>query len=146
MIALSRPRLSFRLLALGSLALNLFLAAMLASAYHHQRPAVVGLPMPDRLVERVAADLPERDAEHIRRAFTAKRPQFAALTDDYRQAVQRVRAAAVREPLDLANLRAQMEAARAVRRNIGTLIEETMLDLLPELSPPARERLVAGGR
>ncbi|HYG91467.1 MAG TPA: periplasmic heavy metal sensor [Azospirillum sp.] len=145
MIALTRPRVSFRLLALASLGLNLFLGAMLVSAYHHQQPAP-SLPMPDRLVERVAPDLPEADAERVRRAFTAKRAQFAALDEEYRQATQRVRAAAAREPLDREELRALIDSARAARRRIGDLVEETMLSLLPELSLSARERLVAGRR
>lgn len=145
MIALTRPRVSFRLLALGSLALNLFLGAMLVSAYHHERPAS-GLPMPDRLVERIAPDLPEPDAEKLRRAFIAKRPQFEALEEDYRQAVQRVRIAAGRDPVDMAELRSEMDAARAIRRRVGDLIAETMLSLAPDLSRPARERLVAGRR
>lgn len=145
MIELTRPRVSFRLLALASLGLNLFLGAMLVSAYHHQQPAPA-LPMPDRLVERVAPDLPQADAERLRRAFSAKHAQYAALYEEYRTAILRVRAAAVHEPLDREELRARMEAARAVRRHIGALTEETVMALLPDLSAPARERLVAGGR
>lgn len=145
MIELTRPRVSFRLLALVSLGLNLFLGAMLVSAYLHQEPAR-GLPMPDRLVERVAADLPAADAERLRRAFTAQRAPFAALDEEYRQATLRVRAAAAREPFDGEELRTRMDAARAVRRRIGDLIQETMLSLMPELSLSARERLVAGRR
>lgn len=145
MIELTRRRVSFRLLALVSLGLNLFLGAMLVSAYQHQEPAR-GLAMPDRLVERVAPDLPAADAERLRRTFTAKRAQFAVLEEDYRQATLRVRAAAAREPLDLEELRALMDTARAARRRIGDLVEETVLSLLPDLSLSARERLVAGRR
>ncbi len=142
---IARPRLSFRLLALASLALNLFLGGMLVSTYHHQQP-VSALPMPDRLIARVTADLPDADVERLRRAFESKRTQFVALDEEYRQAIQRVRATVVHEPLDREELRVLIDSARAVRRRMGDLIEGTALSLLPDLSPSARERLVAGRR
>ncbi|WP_431858130.1 periplasmic heavy metal sensor [Azospirillum sp.] len=145
MITLTQPRVSFRLLVLASLGLNLFLGAMLASSWWNHRPPPSG-PMPDRLVERVAPDLPEADAVRLRAAFSATRARFAALEAESREASAAVRAVALREPLDVGELRARMDAARAVRRRMGDLIEDTVLTLMPELSLPARERLAAGRR
>lgn len=141
------PRRWLRLLTLGSLGLNLFLAAMLAGSWwgQSQSPAPP-LPMPERLVERVAPDLPPADAERLRAAFAGTRAGFAALDGEYREAAAAVRAAALREPVNVPELRARMEAARAVRRRMGDLIEDTVLGMMPDLSPPARERLSGGRR
>lgn len=142
---LRRPGL--RTLALASLALNLFLGAMLVATLRqspppfHQSPHQ---PMPDRFVERMAPDLSDADAQRLRAAFEPLRPRYDALTGEYREAGQRVRALLQADPVDYGSLRVATEAARAKRRQMGELTEETVLSILPDLSPAGRLRLVGG--
>lgn len=145
--AMTRPRLSIRLLALLSIGLNLFFGAMLVSGWHN-RPSQpgAGMPFPDRMVERAAAGMTKHDAERLRAAFGAIRPRFQELEEDYRQNVDRVRAASLRDPLDPQEMKGLMDTARDSRRRMGDLIEETLLTVMPELSPSGRALLLAGGR
>ncbi|MCG5242831.1 periplasmic heavy metal sensor [Azospirillum doebereinerae] len=140
-----RPRTSLRTLALLSLGLNLFLAAALLATWHHPPPPPYQ-PMPDRFVERMAPDLSPADAARMRAAFEPLRPRYAALTEEYREAGQAVRALIQQERFDPQALRAATEAARAKRRQLGELTEETVLGLMPELSPAGRLRLIGSGR
>jgi uncharacterized membrane protein len=138
-----RQRISLRMLALASLALNLFLGAMLVATIRNPPPPPYR-PMPDRFVEHVAADLSDADAAILRAAFEPLRPRYDALSQEYREAGQRVRALLQAEPVDFDSLRAATSAARAKRRQIGELTEETVLSILPDLSPAGRLRLVGG--
>jgi len=144
MTAWIRPRASLRTLALLSLGLNLFLAAALLASWHHPSPPYQ--PMPDRFVERMAPDLSAADAARLRAAFEPLRPRYAAVTEEYREAGQKVRALIEQERFDPQALRTATEAARAKRRQLGELTEEAVLGLLPELSPAGRMRLIGSGR
>ncbi len=142
---LRRP--SLRTLALASLALNLFLAAMLVATFRHPAPSSrqpAHQPMPDRFVERMAPDLSDADARRLRAAFEPLRPRYDALTREYHEAGQQVRALLQADPVDYDSLRVATEAARAKRRQMGELTEETVLSILPDLSPAGRLRLVGG--
>ncbi|CAO3458032.1 periplasmic heavy metal sensor [Azospirillum largimobile] len=138
---LRRP--SLRTLALASLALNLFFGAMLVATFRHPPPPP-HQPMPDRFVERMAADLTDADARRLRAAFEPLRPRYDTLTREYHEAGQRVRALLQADPVDYGSLRVATEAARAKRRQMGELTEETVLSILPDLSPAGRLRLVGG--
>ncbi|MBP2302145.1 periplasmic heavy metal sensor [Azospirillum picis] len=138
---MARPGL--RTLALASLALNLFLAAMLVGMVRHPPPPPYQ-PMPDRFVERVAADLSEADAQRLRAAFEPLRPRYAELSREYREAGQRVRELLQSDRYAPEALRDATDSARAKRRQIGDLTEETVLSVLPGLSPAGRLRLVGG--
>ena len=146
-LALSRlrPRVGLRMLALLSLGLNLFLAAMMVATWRHPPPPPY-MPMPDRFVERVAPDLSEADAKRLRAAFEPLRPRYAMMSDEYREAGQAVRTLLQAERFDQQALRSATEAARNKRRQIGELTEETVLSILPDLSPAGRMRLVGSGR
>lgn len=144
-LARFRSRLDLRTLALLSLGLNLFLAAMLIATWRHPPPPPY-LPMPDRFVERMAPDLSEADAARLRAAFEPLRGRYATLTEEYRAAGQTVRALLQPDRFDPQALRAATEAARAKRRQLGELTEETVLSLLPDLSPAGRLRLIGSGR
>lgn len=136
-------RIGLRTLALASLALNLFLGAMLVATMRNPPPPPYR-PMPDRFVEHVAADLSDADAATLRAAFEPLRPRYDALSQEYREAGQRVRGLLQADPVDFDSLRAATSAARAKRRQIGELTEETVLSVLPALSPAGRLRLVGG--
>lgn len=138
-------RVGLRMLALLSLGLNLFLGAMLVASWRHSPPPPY-MPMPDRFVERVVRDLPDADAARLRAAFEPQRPRYAALSDEYREAGQTVRDLLQTERFDPQALRKATEAARNKRRQIGELTEETVLSILPDLSPAARMRLIGAGR
>jgi uncharacterized membrane protein len=134
-----------RLLLPASLGLNLFLGAMLVASTFHRPPPGTGLPMPERLIERVAADLPDGDAARLRLTFAGRAARFAAVQADLRQANGQLREVVAREPLDMAAVRAAIAVVRDGRRRVGDLIEDAVLAALPELSPPARMRLVGSG-
>jgi uncharacterized membrane protein len=138
------PRPALRLLALASLALNLFLLAMLAGNVFKSKET--SHAMPDRLVEKVTAEMAADDREKVRRAFDRRRAAFEALTNDTRIALEHVRAVAGQEPLDPAALRNAIDIARGQRRLIGDLVEEVIVGISPELSPTAREQLVGAGK
>ena len=121
-----RQRISLRTLALASLALNLFLGAMLVATIRNPPPPPYR-PMPDRFVEHVAADLSDADAAVLRTAFEPLRPRYDALSQDYREAGQRVRALLQAEPVDFDSLRAATSAARrlsAIRQFHQFLVSE----------------------
>ncbi|MBY6264077.1 periplasmic heavy metal sensor [Azospirillum sp. 412522] len=138
-----RQRLTIRRLALMSLALNLFLAAMLVGATGKPAPPPYR-PMPDRFVEHVAADLSDADAARLRAIFEPLRPRYDALSQEYREEGQQVRSLLQAEPVDFDSLRDAITAARAKRRQIAELTEQTVLSVLPDLSPAGRLRLVGG--
>jgi uncharacterized membrane protein len=135
--------MSLRRLALMSLALNLFLGAMLVGTTGKPAPPPYR-PMPDRFVEHMAAGLSDADAARLRAIFEPLRPRYDALTEDYREEGQRVRSLLQAEPVDFDSLNAAIAAARAKRRLIGELTEQTVLLVLPDLSPAGRLRLVGG--
>lgn len=142
-----RQRMSLRRLALMSLALNLFLAAILGAMLVGTtgKPAPQPYrPMPDHFVEHMATGLSDADAARLRAIFAPLRPRYDALTEDYRQEGQRVRSLLQAEPVDFDSLNAAITAARAKRRLIGELTEQTVLLVLPDLSPAGRLRLVGG--
>ncbi|MBP2309966.1 periplasmic heavy metal sensor [Azospirillum melinis] len=138
-----RQGMSLRRLALLSLALNLFLAAMLVGTTGKPAPPPYR-PMPDRFVEHVAAGMSDADAARLRAIFEPLRPRYDALTEDYREEGQRVRSLLQAEPVDFESLNAAIAAARAKRRLIGELTEQTVLLVLPDLSPAGRLRMVGG--
>ncbi|WP_083897461.1 periplasmic heavy metal sensor [Azospirillum sp. B506] len=142
-----RQRMSLRRLALMSLALNLFLAAilgaMLAGTARQPEPPPFR-PMPDRFVEHMAASLSGADAARLRAVFEPLRPRYEALTQDYREEGQRVRDLLQAEPVDFDSLNATIAAARAKRRLIAELTEQTVLRVLPDLSPAGRLKMVGG--
>jgi hypothetical protein len=134
-----------RALALLSVALNLFLGAMLIASRHPPGPPPYR-PMPDRFVERIIPDLSDSDAARLRAAFDPQRARFAVLSDEYRAAGKAVRALLETTPFDPQALRAATEVARAKRRQISELTEETVFATLPDLSPPGRIRVIGSGR
>jgi Spy/CpxP family protein refolding chaperone len=136
---------SLRALALLSVALNLFLGAMLIASRHPPGPPPYR-PMPDRFVERIAPDLSDGDAARLRAAFEPQRARFAALSEEYRVAGRAVRALLETTPFDPQALRAATETARAKRRQISELTEETVFATLPNLSQAGRVRLIGSGR
>ncbi|PGH57711.1 hypothetical protein CRT60_06925 [Azospirillum palustre] len=138
-----RQGMSLRRLALLSLALNLFLAAMLVGTTRKPAPPPFR-PMPDRFVEHVAAGMSDADAARLRAIFEPLRPRYDALTEEYREEGQRVRSLLQAEPVDFDSLNAAIAAARAKRRLIGELTEQTVLLVLPDLSPAGRLRMVGG--
>ncbi|MBK1840337.1 periplasmic heavy metal sensor [Azospirillum sp. YIM B02556] len=144
-LASLRQRISLRRLALVSLALNLFLGAILGAMLvgNTGKPPPYR-PMPDRFVEHVAADLSDADAARLRAVFEPLRPRYDALSQDYREDGQRVRSLLQAEPVDFDSLNAAIATARAKRRQIGELTEQTVLSVLPDLSPDGRLRLVGG--
>lgn len=142
-----RQRMSLRRLALMSLALNLFLAAILGAMLvgtTGKPPPPPYRPMPDRFVEHVAAGLSDADAARLRAIFEPLRPRYDALGQEYREDGLRVRSLLQAEPLDFDSLNAAIAAARAKRRQIAELTEQTVLAVLPDLSPDGRLRLVGG--
>lgn len=140
-----RPRFSLRAVALASLGLNLFLAAMLAASWMRPGPPPPR-PMPDRYLDRVMPELSEADGRRLRAAFDALRPRYEALDQEYHLSSQTTRALLATEPYDAVATRAAAEQARAKRRQIAELTEETVLSLLPDLSPAGRMRLMSPRR
>ncbi|NYZ17192.1 periplasmic heavy metal sensor [Azospirillum sp. RWY-5-1] len=141
---LQRPVQWLRLLALASLALNLFLGAMLIADRHHG-PTLPEGPLVERVLARANRVLPEEDAQRMRDAFAVRDARFAALQTGLETASRRVRALVGAERIDVGALRQAVDEARASRRLIGDLIEDTVLATIPDLSVDGRRRLAAAG-
>lgn len=137
--------------AAGSLALNAFILAFAGAqtlrARHPEKIlAVVGT---DRVAGAIAASimaqlpekLPAADGELLRKSFAAKVPELAALRAQLSQADEQVRVDVARLPFDNERLRADLLKSRMLRRQLGPLVEEMLLDVMPKLSDEGRRAI-----
>lgn len=137
MNAVVLPALSTRIVVIVSLALNVLLAAVLASQWLHREPAP-----PDRtpaaIIDRIAGRLPQEDGELLRRAFEQRRDELTATHAAFRGALQRMRHELALEPLNVEALRAAADEAEQQRARMGHLFRETLLAAIPSMSPQGR--------
>ncbi len=138
--SLSRPA---RWLLLASLCINVALVSYVSIQW--LRPPVLGagLITPARLVERVAARLPQEDAEVLRGIYRAKEPELMPLQAEYVRALARTVRIVGQPNLDPAALRAAAKESRDRREAIGDRVIDIFLESLERISPEGRRRLVS---
>lgn len=130
-------------LAIGfSVALNIFLVGFLLAQLWsgHVQPVAEGLPARE-VLRQLAEQLPPADAEHLRRAFASRAPELVRIRREARAAGEQVRADIGAVPLDTEKLRADFEATRAAREKLRPLIEQALLEALPQMSEEGRKIL-----
>lgn len=131
------------LVAIGfSVALNIFLVGFLLAQLWSIRPQHVADELaPREVLRQLAGELPAGDARHLRYAFAERLPQLAALRRDVRAATERVRDDIGAVPFDAEKLRADLDASRAARDKLRPLIEQALLEALPQMSEDGRRIL-----
>ncbi len=140
--AWDRPWWVKALLAL-SIALNIFLVAFLFGQLwqahsHHADGQTWSAREVLRQLER---RLPEKDAQVLRHAFGSRAKQIGDLQREHRATVDRVRQDVGAAPLDLDKLRADLDASRRARDRLRPLVEQALLEALPQMSEAGRETL-----
>lgn len=131
------------LLAIGfSVALNIFfLGFLLVQLWSsHAQPAPEALA-PREILRQLAEQLPASDARHLRRAFADRLPELVRVRREARAANEQVRADIGAVPFDSEKLRADFEATRTAREKLRPLIEQALLEALPQMSEEGRKIL-----
>lgn len=137
---------------LGSLALNVLLAAFLSGAWWRARVAGTFLPAAlvgdapamrtsEGLLQRAVLSIPRADRRVLRGIIASHAGELLADQRDFLDAVRAVRMAAMAEPVDPAALRAAVRAARLKRQEIGQPVEDMIVEAATRLSPEARRAL-----
>lgn len=126
-----------------SLGANLFLAALVVvpHVWPHGPAGPPGPPGFDRLVERMARNLPADDAAMFRAAMARERPWY----DMSRERLEGARAEIGRQigqqPFDPAATHAAMTAMQAQLREAGARFDDSLVLALGSLSPAGRRLL-----
>jgi uncharacterized membrane protein len=129
-----------RAVCVASLVLNLFLVGYLIGRALDVWPAKP--KRAETFVERLAARLPERDAEIVRRAVARQTPTIDSLVKAVRDSRRQVRAALTAEPFDRRALEAALQESRTRHHALETAVQAIVLETAGELSPEARGRLL----
>lgn len=143
MMARLRPGSRITRVLLGlSLGLNIFFAAYLATQYWQPGFLSTASDTPPSILSRVAERLPRADAEILWRAYRARESQIAAAQQDYRLALRDI-GRLLREPqVDAEGLRAAMDKAKTRRGPVSDLVLEALIEAVPQMSRPGREKVM----
>lgn len=130
-----------RWILLGSLALNLFFVGVaVAMAVRPHGP-----PPWDRnvfvRVERIAASLPQSDADVLRQQIKARQDTIEQAQTKYRAAQDAIRGMLRQEPFDGAAVEDAMAKARAARQNFDQTIQGVFASSAGQMSPAGRQAL-----
>ena len=134
--------LSTKVLGAGlllSLAINLFLGGMLVSRLRpHQGGAE---PRIERMIERMAAALPDADARILRQVYGVHQVQFDQVVAELQQSRDEVRKVMGANPFDSHALQSAFAQQRQRRQAIHEAIHEVLVEAAPQLSPEGRKKL-----
>ncbi len=125
-----------------SIVLNIFLLGFVLAQLWigHAQPAPEALA-PRDILRQLADQLPAADTEHLRRAFASRLPELVSARREVRAASERAHADVGAVPFDAAKLRADLDATRAARDKLRPLIEQALLEALPQMSEEGRKTL-----
>ena len=149
-MTMTMPDRSSRWLLVGSLALNLFFVATIASlaVRHYVMPAPQAVTERPRTaaarIDRLAAPLPAADAEKLRTAFRAREAAAEGARDALNRAFERVQTTLRTQPFDPAQLRAVLAEVRTARPAYEQVMQEIYLSAATEMSPEGRAKLAEG--
>jgi uncharacterized membrane protein len=129
---------------------NLFLAGWALTqgfgpTYTNTKPD----PAPEQVAEQIAEALPAADAELVRLAFADKRQSLVEARAKYLVALDHVRVAIDANPFDRQALDQAIIELRQTRQAERTIFGETIMDVVPKMSPQGRHAFVVthmGGR
>lgn len=134
--SLSAPAPAPRWLLLASLAINLFLAGLIA-AFLWREPAPVDRTVGTR-IEEIASFLPRADGDKLRAEFSANRASVEGTRAKYEESREAIRQALRREPFDAVALRDAMTRTRTRRQEFDTALQNVFAKAATDMS--------AGGR
>ncbi len=141
-IAVGQPRWRHMRWVIGiSLALNLFLLAFLGVQGYRWRIAerqIVSGGLVEIAMNQVSARLSSEDAQILRSAFMPHLVELATLQRQWLAAVEKTRRDIGAQPFDIVQFKADLEAVRAARSRISSVIEEVLLEAIPRLSEAGR--------
>lgn len=153
MIDIALLRRPLRLALAASLAVNLFLVAVVGGQQirrHLASPSgdlpvgfwsLDGSPAPQ--VVQILAALPAGDAAVLREAIAAHREQLVAARAEFARAMQVVRTEIARTPVDGDRLRDAIEQARRARQAFGPMLQAILVTAVPRMSEQGRQVLSA---
>jgi uncharacterized membrane protein len=95
-------------------------------------------------MERVAARLPQDDADILWRVYHSKEPEILPLQLEYTRLLLNTMRLIEQPELDKDALRASVMEARDKRVKIGDAVIDTFLEMLEQISPKGRRQLVGG--
>lgn len=133
---------SGRLLLTLSLALNLFLIAVLAAP--HLLPAPPRAPGETRIAERIARRLPEADRPAFRAAHERHEATLRRTFEAMRESRTRMREALSAEPFDAAKFGRAVDDWRQTSDAAQQAMHAMILDAAPKMSAQGRVDLVPG--
>ncbi len=133
-----------RWLLLASLCVNVALATYVSVQWFRSgwSPAAAAIPL--RMMERVAARLPQDDADILWRVYHSKEPEILPLQMEYTRSLLNTMRLIEQPELDKDALRASVMEARDKRVKIGDAVIDTFLEMLEQISPKGRRQLVGG--
>ena len=144
-LTLRGPDAASRWLLLGSLALNLFFigigGALLMRSYDSPAAANVTDRSIAGRVERIAARLPNEDAERLRAAYQPNRHQIEGARQAYYDRQDLVRDALRNQPFDLEALREALAEMRAARQLSDRQFHDFFAQQASEMTPAGRQQL-----
>lgn len=129
---------------LASLCVNIALATYVSVQWFQSGWSPVGAGIPLRIMERVAARLPQDDADILWRVYHGKEPEILPLQMEYTRLLIKTMRLTAQPELDKDALRAAVMEARAKRVRIGDAVIDTFLEMLEQISPKGRRQLVGG--
>ena len=135
---------TFQIVLFVSLALNLFLAGILAArwlapVWHHEPRGG-----PEAIVERLTSRLPSTDAGVMRAAFQANQAKLAGAFGELQQARREVRQRLVAEPFDPDALARAVADLQVKQNAFFAALQDTILPAVGKLSPEGRSHLLPG--
>ena len=133
-----------RWLLLASLCVNVALATYVSVQWFRSGWSPVGASIPLRMMERVAARLPQDDADILWRVYHSKEPEILPLQLEYTRLLLNTMRLIEQPELDKDALRASVMEAREKRVKIGDAVIDTFLEMLGQISPKGRRQLVGG--
>jgi len=145
--ALAARRLSSRGYLFGlSVALNVFLVALIAA--HLLRPSLApaAAPRGGGPLGRLIAQLPPDEADKVRAVLDRERPSYQAARDKVSAAHREVGAAIGRTPYDEAAVRSALADWQASWHEFSTRFNIVFLDAVRTLSDQGRARLADAAR
>ena len=136
LLSLDRPRLAGPGLLGLSVALNVFLLALVGM--HLLRPHESG---PESRLDRLIAALPAADGERFHAVLDRERPRYEPAREAVSTAHRALAAAIARTPYDEPAVRDALQAWQASWRGFSGRFNEVFLDALRGLSDEGRARL-----
>lgn len=143
------PMLSSRAKSIAlfvSIAVNVLLVSAVATQALSDSSFTARDRSPQARVERLAKNLPEADAEKLRKAFAARTGELPAARAELAKARDALRQAFRAEPFDPAAVEKSLAALDASRAKVRQIMRAAVVAAAAEMSADGRARLADRGK